>query len=818
MSRLVMPTRSAPLARWLLVAASVLASAAPASAQRANQGEDESAALVDEGRTALKKGELDNAAKALDQAIALNPRRVEAYVLRSAVHAARKEYKLGVELMRRAQPLAPNDEEVLTALGSQLVLSGDGAAGVPILQQVTKKNPARYDAQLLLGHYWHDTGKWPDAITSFEAYFAKRPTALAKEDAVHKIDLADAYLRFRQAPKALELFKEAVVDRRADLRARIGVAWATAAIDCKRARSLIRELEPFADTHPEVWLVDGQCALALGDTAAALERGRRYLEKAREGSAAGHALVGEAQATRGNLAEARKELETARSLEPSRRRWSVRFAYVLRRAGEPKPALEVLDKLGPPATPGIDPDWWLELGEVLLATGDPQTCAQRLVPILDDLPGDPQIRTVAGAAQLAVGQAEAAIKTLGEAEGITSMPRSRKLLVDALTTVGVTRLGGGDFATAEALLARADQIEGTPLVWRNLGVARLAAGKPGEAMTVLDRAIKADPGAITLMLAARAHALTGDVTGARPLYERALASSAGSAASAADKDGALEIALDWAATEVASGDPSLAVAALEKTAASAKAGALAARHKAALAVARHAAGLALLRAGNGGKAVELLRASAAADPTLATKCDLALAAVVVGEPGAALAALKAVAGQSCPFPPPADTQAAPILVAFTEGRNPKRASKALERLTSLGGKSSGPAAVLLGTSIRVVALEAAQDAYRSGQLGQARKYLLAARSANSRIGTDEVAHNLAVIDLVEGNVDGAIAQLDRVVGKVPEALVNLGIAYERKGEPQKALDAWRRARKAGVRFAPLADWIEAKERIYGEAP
>jgi tetratricopeptide (TPR) repeat protein len=228
--------------------------------------------------------------------------------------------------------------------------------------------------------------------------------------------------------------------------------------------------------------------------------------------------------------------------------------------------------------------------------------------------------------------------------------------------------------------------------------------------------------------------------------------------------------------------------------------------------------VALLKQGNGARAVEALRASAAADPALATKCDLALATVVVGEPNAALTALKAVSGQSCPFPPPADTQAAPILIAFTEGRNAKRASKALERLTALTAKASGPAAALLSTAIRVVALEAANDAYRSGQMAQSRKYLSAARNVNSRVGADEVAHNLAVIDLVDGNLDSAIAQLDRVAGKVPEALVNLGIAYERKGDPVKALDAWRRARKAGVRFAPLADWIESKERIYGGAP
>jgi tetratricopeptide (TPR) repeat protein len=260
-----------------------------------------------------------------------------------------------------------------------------------------------------------------------------------------------------------------------------------------------------------------------------------------------------------------------------------------------------------------------------------------------------------------------------------------------------------------------------------------------------------------------------------------------------------------------------AVAALEKVAPNAKAGPLANRHKTALATARHAAGVAAIRAGTGAKAVELLRASVAADASLAKKCDLALAAVVAGDAGPALVALKAVSGQSCPFPPPADTQATPILIAFTEGLSTRRAAKAVDKLTSLAGKSSGPAASLLNTSIRVVALEAAQDAYRNGQFAQARKFLTTARGANARVGADEVAHNLAVMDLVEGRVDAAIAALDRLAARIPEALVNLGIAYERKGDPNRALDAWRRARKAGVRFAPLADWIEAKERIYGES-
>jgi tetratricopeptide (TPR) repeat protein len=132
------------------------------------------------------------------------------------------------------------------------------------------------------------------------------------------------------------------------------------------------------------------------------------------------------------------------------------------------------------------------------------------------------------------------------------------------------------------------------------------------------------------------------------------------------------------------------------------------------------------------------------------------------------------------------------------------------------GRSSGAAATLLHTSIRVIALEAAADAYRGKRTADVRRYLTIARSANARVGAEEVAHDLAVVDLLEGKVDAAIAQLER--SRLPDALVNLGIAYEKKGEPQKALDAWRRARKAGVKWKDLDDWIQVKERVYGGEP
>jgi tetratricopeptide (TPR) repeat protein len=779
---------------------------APAHAQRPTQGDDESAALVGEGRTALRQGALDHAASALDQALALNPRRVEAYVLRAAVHAARKQYVAGVALLRRAEALAPADADVLTALGSQLVLSGDTAAGVPLLAQVVAKNPARYDAAQLLGHHLYATGAWAEAITVYEAYFAHRPPALASEDAQHRGDLADAYLRNGQPQQALAAFRQAAGAGAPALRARLGVAWATAAIDCGRARPLLRELEAAGAAQPEIGLVDGQCALALGDAAAAIERGRAYLARVGPGGAAGHALIGEAYAARGNLAEARRELEAAQAQEPAQRRWSVRLAAVLRRGGDPRAALAVLEPLGPPASPAGDAAWWTELGEGLLASGDPAAVIARLAPVAPALPRDAAIRTVIGAAQLAAGQGEAAVTTLEEAEAIAGTPRSKQLLAAALATVAVGTLAT-DPAAAEPLLVRASRLEASAVILRDLGIAQLALGRPADAIDALDRAAGLDPAPITGMLAARAHALVGQLAAARLRYERAIAGTTPEV---------VEVAIDWAASELASGDPMLAVAALERTLPRAI-GPTARRHGLALAEARHAAGVAALRAGNPAKAVELLKASAAAAPALATRCDLALATVVVGDAPAALAALAAVAGQSCPFSS-GEVLVVPILVAFTEGLTPRRAGRSLARLTALTGKATGPVAALLGTAIRVVALEAAAEAYRGGRLAQARGLLATARAARTRLGGDEVAHDAAVLDVGDGKLDLAIAQLERLAPRLPDALITLGVARERQDDPRRALDAWRRARKAGARFAPLADWIEAKEHVYGAPP
>jgi tetratricopeptide (TPR) repeat protein len=159
------------------VLAAVCALAVPATAQP--RGDDESAALVEAGRRALKAGSLGDAGKALDQALALNPRRIEAYVLRAAVYAARGEPAKGVALMRKARELAPDNDEVAIALGAQLMLAGDTDEGVPLLEAAAARTPDRFEAHALLGHHYADHARWAAAVTELEAYARTRPASLA---------------------------------------------------------------------------------------------------------------------------------------------------------------------------------------------------------------------------------------------------------------------------------------------------------------------------------------------------------------------------------------------------------------------------------------------------------------------------------------------------------------------------------------------------------------------------------------------------------------------------------------------------------------
>src|SRR5262249_6081310 len=134
--------------------------------------DDESALLVADARARLAAGDYDRAAAALDRALAVNPRRIDAYLLRAGIHAVKKQYALGLALMRRARGLAPDNIEVLAALGTQLALGGNADEAVPLLERVAREDRKAYQAHAMLGRYYAAHGRPGDAAAELGAYLA----------------------------------------------------------------------------------------------------------------------------------------------------------------------------------------------------------------------------------------------------------------------------------------------------------------------------------------------------------------------------------------------------------------------------------------------------------------------------------------------------------------------------------------------------------------------------------------------------------------------------------------------------------------------
>lgn len=786
-----------------------LATVVAVPAARAQNDDSAETLLVEAAKRAISRGNYRSAGKLLDRALAVNPRRIDAYVLRASVYAMRRQYDKGVAVMRRARLLAPDNADVLTALGSQLMLSGKRGEAVGLLERVVSSAPKRYDAQVVLGHYYIRRKRWHRAIVALEAYFAARPAVLAKQDPTHRAALARAYLRAGKRRKAVALYKQVLAADAKNAAGRLGLAWATASISCRRALPLLLDLEDLAARYPSVLLVRARCALMIGRTRQSLRLVQRYLDL-RANDPHAWALLGEARQRTGNIKGARAAFTSALAREPGNKRWAFRLAHLERIAGAAQKAVKRLRAAGP--SPGKVDAWTMELGEALLASHRYDKLRRLLGPWVVTKPELAQARALLGLALYNTGKRDAAVVHLQAALRLDpKQSRVRAPLSAALVQRGVEAFRKPDLAAAQAAFERAARVHDNALALRNLGAVQLARGHATAAVATLEQALAKRPTRVTAFLLGRAYRHAKRYKFALALLRRARQLPGASPSAAA-------VVLEIAATRMAAGDLGEAAAVLGRALRSAK-GADKTRLNAAYYAAARQAASRWLRLGAFLRAYRLLVRLERQLPgkldkrRIGVACDLALAATGAGLRDTALRRLRALKGVTCPFPAPANHLAIPILLAWNEGLNRLRARRSINRLRALRRRKLGVAGPLARTASRDVALQAATHAYRTGKLRRARLYLNIAARADKR--SREVVHNQAVLLLASGKLDAAISRLQSVAAWVPMAHVNLGIAYERKGDEKKALYHFRRARRAGVRFAPLARWIATKKRVWG---
>ncbi|MCA9679341.1 MAG: tetratricopeptide repeat protein, partial [Myxococcales bacterium] len=349
----------------MVVALAAAAVATVAAPRPVAAQEDEEEVLVGEARRAIARRDYGRAGTLLDQALAANPRRLDVYVLRATVHGVRGEHAEAVALMRRAQKLAPDSDDVLATLGIQLVLADQADEGAPLLEALVAHAPGRYDAQVVLGHYYVRRGRWDDAVTAFAAYFDHRPASAAGEDALHRVDQANAHLRSGDPRRALALYRQVLAAAPDNVLARLGVAWSMAAIDCRQALAIFDDLADLEARYAEVSLVRGRCAMRMGRLDDALTAAQRYRD-ARPDAGDGWALIGDVAVAKHKLAAAEKAYTRAAEAEPDDRLYAFKLARIERLRDQPAKAAARLRAAGAP--PEYEDDWALELGEALYAT------------------------------------------------------------------------------------------------------------------------------------------------------------------------------------------------------------------------------------------------------------------------------------------------------------------------------------------------------------------------------------------------------------------------------------------------------------------
>jgi lipopolysaccharide biosynthesis regulator YciM len=133
--------------------------------------------------------------------------------------------------------------------------------------------------------------------------------------------------------------------------------------------------------------------------------------------------------------------------------------------------------------------------------------------------------------------------------------------------------------------------------------------------------------------------------------------------------------------------------------------------------------------------------------------------------------------------------------------------QACYELSKLESELGGRAREIVASCWEAVAF----DQWRAGQTGAAQKSLAAAE----RAATPEQKRRLELDRAALALGKDRLSALESLNGTPPEALVNLGILYERLGRPRDAYDAWTKAKSKGVNARDLQKWIDAKKRIYG---
>lgn len=803
-----------------------------------------------------EEGEYKKAAAAYDGAIRRYPGQVEAdaYAKRATIFIIQKDLEAGLAFIRdKAKKQHPNAPEVLEQ--EAVILWGMGKKGdaIPIAEKAAASKPSAFAAQLLIGDFY--SAREPaKTVTAYEAYLQHRPGDQESKDVFPRIRLGHAYLAvgntaffegrgkdgevaFQNAKKQFETLKKKHAKApHATLNADIGLCAAYTGLEefdkaITVCETVVRNPKHI-DTRASAWFNLGKAYLEKKQTGRARTAATEY-NKVRGNEARGYILMGDAYWYEKNYDLALQNYQTAeQKLKPDQATLKVNLSIKMGDAylNLPKPDLaNAIAKFeaGRNERPD-DPEVAAKLGQAYLKNKQDDkalTTTDRIVKgkAFDKLevPQRIALLLVSGKALYNTKKYKESRERFQLAHDTRSNVEIRKSLVQVIEIQAYAAFADKDYKKADELLDQAAKVdENSPTLSLKRAVMAIDQDKCDVAQKHLEKVKKTDALYYERLMGRTYLCLD------KPNKKKAAEHYAKADAEAKKVQANLmqaEIYTEWAPLLMEGANPNLDDVVSKLTDAVQFAAQSPDIQKAAkrnLAIALFKRGWKSLKDGKSEAAVADFE-RAAREPALlkgsepaAFEFSHALALLDKGDAGEAAKMFSSLAkkgNQAAYLKKPYDKIGGQFFAAYASyrGATPEKRAQAAGEFQKLAGSATGPFAAkikeLLASSYEYVAYDQWKNGKSAGKtLTQAEKY--AAGDTAKRI-----KHNRAVLDMKGSSV----STFDNMNGSPPEALVNLGILYDKAGKPKEAYEAWTKAQARGVNAKDLKKWIDAKKRIYG---
>ena len=387
--------------------------------------------------------------------------------------------------------------------GRKYLEQNDLSKAIAALEEALKKDPSLAEAHRLLGEALGRSGRWPEAVTQFEAY-----QALAKQDAAAYVLLGQAYAQTGDLKRAATTFAEGVrVDPSFLTSHQEEIAQAADDIlhagkqaldsgDLAAATELLTIVAPLVPGQGEVYFLLGQAHQKADDVPQALAAFMSAVKSSPElldehadeiNSLAQQGLqIGQAALDAGELVNATQIMEAVATLLPEDPKAHFLLGNVYNQADQVSQAIEqyqIVLKLQPDSASAHT-----NLGVVYYKLGDLEKAISEYTTALANEPNDAETHYLLGAAYVQMEQLE---------QGKTEFEAALELdsqLAPPYIGLGNVYLLQGDAKSALDMAEKAIALSpNSPEAYFLLGQVHIQTGNIAEARAALQQVLSLNP-------------------------------------------------------------------------------------------------------------------------------------------------------------------------------------------------------------------------------------------------------------------------------------------------------------------------------------